>query len=265
MSANINVERLTRRTAYLDVMGIDSWVPRRPLEGAGAHIYLVQQAQSNNLPAPEKPAGKVGLASAARQKLITEVMQGSAHSEASGDGESPATQEDSSTIVETSPSVSALPARFELSISVVGDFIILDDISNVKSAPSVYQNWLVALSMVLNSSGPPTNSFERLCWPEVMGGVDTMSTKPASDALVSARELVQTWTLRQIRHKPRCLILMGEIPCLLFNEQAFQEWVTQNAQLAGLQLLHTPSSLQVWESAANKRRFWLQLDSLSRS
>lgn len=268
MTDQINVERLARRTAYLAVTGIDSWVPRRSLEGADSHIYLIQQTSPDSLPAPENPVPKVGSASTARHKLITEVMQETSRTPLPADDKSLTTHVDSDATddssTDSSPKATVLPSRFELSVSIMGDFIILDDISKFSSAPSTYHNWLAALSLVLSSSQSPANTPEQLRWPEVMGGVEAVSPKSPSGALRSARELVQTWMLRQFEHQPRNLILMGAMPCLLFDEQAFREWVAQNPELAGLQVLRTLSSMQVWESVANKRQFWLQLTSLNR-
>lgn len=268
-----SAENLARRTAYAAAMGLDCWVARKPLAGAGDHSYLPLVKRSIQVPdlqGSDNPqvSENVDRKSSARKKLVEEVLKGSAfgvqpQSEttraAFGEQQSVKGSRVETLVGESESDVADLPARFELSTSVIADALILDDMAGFTSVPSSYQKWLAALSLVLNPSRKPGSVIapNRLKWPEAMGGIEP--PRDPAGAIEAARELVQTWMLRLVNSHTRRVIIMGAVPNLLFDEAGWQQLSSQNVRLSDVQVLRTLSSVKIWESAANKRRLWSQL------
>jgi len=268
-----NVEKLALRTAYANAMGVDSWIARKPLAGAGGHNYLpltkpsVQAVHPGNSD-KSLAAGDSGRNTSARKRLIEEVLKDSASSPQpesketqpiSGDQHARKESRPEAIVRKDKSEAVSLPAKFELSTSVIADVLVLDDMAGFTAVPSVYQKWLAALSLVLDparKSGSVMAS-NRLRWPDAMGGIESAGNP--STALEAARELVQTWMFRQINPQIRRVIVMGGVPNQLLNEESWQQLTSQNSQMSGIQILRTQSSVKIWESAANKRQFWSQL------
>lgn len=284
-----------RRLAYLSHMGIESWLPTKPLAGAAVGHWIaplntssaaapaanaIDDIRSKMIsPPPQKVIVNRGLA-------IAEVLQGQAglanvvvNDVAVNDGHvknAPAYQAknlpsrgqvdlpNANISPDIKPSTTASDKtfdRFTLASTVCGDILIVDDIGTMTFAGSVYQNWLNAILFALDKPllSETNNLFDRFEWPLADSGLFDSSPQAAKD-------VVAAWLLRKLQeNQVSWVLLMGSAAVATLSNVEAEVQLGAVAALPGresVQALLTHGSQSLWSQPLLKREFWQHLQVL---
>lgn len=265
---------LARRSAYCAAMGIDVWVARKPLEGVGSHQYLSADAPVNafgtpstHLLAKTSPLSVPSESTAAPQQTSANASSARQAFKSSLQDTQPATVVAASAKAKQQAAVGqgiAAHNNFELSACSIDNIFILDDVSRSQFAPSVYQNWIAALSLALGkTASTKTGVVNHLRWPEALAGIGAVIPKGQEEGLAAAREVIQAWMLRQFPATPTHILLMGDMPNQLIDEQELESMRSQYPQMAKVNVVRTIASVQAWQAADDKRQLWAQIAPLA--
>lgn len=290
-----------RRLAYLSHMGIESWLPTKPLAGAVAGHWIAAPINTSPTAAPAANAIddiRSSIISPAPQKVIVnrglaiaEVLQGQAglaHAVVSnvvandvavndGTGKNATANQgknlasrgqvdlpNANNSPDIKPSTTASDKtfdRFTLASTVCGDILIVDDIGTMTFAGSVYQNWLNAILFALDK--PLLSETNNL--------FDRFEWPLADSGLFdsspqAAKDVVAAWLLRKLQeNQVSWVLLMGSAAVATLSNVDAEVQLGSVAALPGresVQALLTHGSQSLWSQPLLKREFWQHLQVL---
>ena len=258
-----------QRSAYLQAMGIESWLPIKALQNAHTGHWVANPALFKPSAAANSPSsGKVGgepksvtaqnvvnrsLALAEELNIETPVKTAS-HPPLKA---VPAAPVDTP----TAPSADLSFDNFTLSATVWADVLIIDDITAMNFASSAYQHWLNAIFLSLGKKilADTGSGQDRFDWPLADSGVFDTSQQ-------AAKEIFSAWLQRKLHdNNARWVLLMGKAAAAMHNGNADLGVVTplheaQDDQ--NIQVLTTYGSGELWRQPLLKREFWQHIQPL---
>lgn len=166
-----------QRAAYLSAMGIAQWQLREGDLDSPDNLVSASPSHSPRVAVADVVADAVVVAAAADP-----AVDGAAERAEKG---------------------SPLP-RFELMCTVVGDFLVVDDIAGMQFAGSAYQQWIQAVLFSAVREPLTISLQQRWAWPLVDAGL-------ADDSEQAARQMLAAWLARELeKQSVSCALLMGE-------------------------------------------------------
>jgi len=285
-----------RRAAYLQAMGIESWLPIKTLPRAELGHWVADSAVFNpsaaaNTELSRSTRGSANTSSDApisvtaqnvinRSLALAEElnMGASVNAPASSapnvvpvaDASNPA----AAAVLATSASTSNQSLDvFTLSATVCGDILIIDDITQMNFASSAYQHWLNAILLSLGQKPlPDTGSIQdRFDWPLPDSGLFDASQK-------AAKEIFSAWLQRKLQeNNARWVLLMGKAAVSMQLDASNEGIETSDGDASkkndlghvvplenrqGVQVLSTYGSGELWRQPLLKREFWQHIQPL---
>ena len=237
------------RQAYLDAMGVDVYFPRILLPGAPESrlceiprlpdVSEPKAFSSDNSQTESVGSSTIGSQgrAATMQALLAEGFEGTLRS-----------VRDSRQATTSKVELQRQPAapRFILSVTRVGDIVIIDDASEEGSVEfqRLQQNFLSAMGLVTDRV---VSNFK---WPIVENGHLDQSQS-------AAKQTLRLFVHNQLETTPPvALLLMGETACsyLLDNKPIMGEWLAES--FANAQVLCAPSLTAALGSGQSKQLIW---------
>ena len=285
-----------RRAAYLQAMGIESWLPIKTLPraelghwvadsavfnpSAAANTALSQSARGSANTSSDAPISVTAQNVINRSLALAEElnMGASVNAPASSapnvvpvaDASNPA----AAAVLATSASTSNQSLDvFTLSATVCGDILIIDDITQMNFASSAYQHWLNAILLSLGQKPlPDTGSIQdRFDWPLPDSGLFDASQK-------AAKEIFSAWLQRKLQeNNARWVLLMGKAAVSMQLDASNEGIETSDGDASkkndlghvvplenrqGVQVLSTYGSGELWRQPLLKREFWQHIQPL---
>ena len=282
-----------RRAAYLQAMGIESWLPIKALPSAELGHWVADSAVFNpsaaaNTALSRSTTGSANTPSDApisvtaqnvinRSLALAEElnMGASVNTPVSTQPKAVPTADASNSAAIPVPATSASTSNqsldvFTLSATVCGDILIIDDITQMNFASSAYQHWLNAILLSLGQKSlPDTGSVQdRFDWPLPDSGLFDASQK-------AAKEIFSAWLQRKLQeNNAHWVLLMGKAAVAMqFDEgiESSEGDVSKKNELGhvvplqnrqGVQVLSTYGSGELWRQPLLKRKFWQHIQPL---
>ena len=287
-----------RRAAYLQAMGIESWLPIKALPSAELGHWVADSAVFNpsaaantalsrsaggtsNAPADARTEAPISVTAQNvinRSLALAEElnMGASVNTPASSAPKVVPVAEASNSAAAAVPATSASTSNqsldvFTLSATVCGDILIIDDISQMNFASSAYQHWLNAILLSLGQKPlPDTGSIQdRFDWPLPDSSLFDASQK-------AAKEIFSAWLQRKLQeNNAHWVLLMGKAAVAMHVVESSESDASkppstssdlglvaplQNRQ--GVQVLPTYGSGELWRQPLLKREFWQHIQPL---
>jgi len=231
-----------RRAAYLQAMGIESWLPIKALPSAELGHWVADTAVFNpsaaaNTALRQSSTGTVNTPADAplsvtaqniinRSQALAEELNMDAPASAQPKAvvtaeasnipaaavEATSTSTSTLTTTSTATSTPALLSNnqslevFTLATTVCGDILIIDDITQMNFASSAYQHWLNAILLSLGQKPLPDSGSiqDRFDWPLPDSGLFDASQK-------AAKEIFSAWLQRKLQeNNAHWVLLMGK-------------------------------------------------------
>ncbi|MBT6579472.1 MAG: hypothetical protein HOO01_04295 [Cellvibrionales bacterium] len=282
-----------RRAAYLQAMGIESWLPIKALPSAELGHWVADSAVFNpsaaaNTALSRSTTGSANTPSDApisvtaqnvinRSLALAEElnMGASVNTPVSTQPKAVPTADASNSAAIPVPATSASTSNqsldvFTLSATVCGDILIIDDITQMNFASSAYQHWLNAILLSLGQKPlHETGSVQdRFDWPLPDSGLFDASQK-------AAKEIFSAWLQRKLQeNNAHWVLLMGKAAVAMqFDEgiESSEGDVSKKNELGhvvplqnrqGVQVLSTYGSGDLWRQPLLKREFWQHIQPL---
>ena len=269
------------RSAYLQAMGIESWLPIKALPSAQTDHWVASPTLFKPSLAANMPSNAVAgseprsvtaqnlvnrsLALAEELNIDTPVKTAS-HTQPNSPLKDIASPKANAPVVAT-----AIPAtasnlnqsldKFTLTTTVCDDVLIIDDITAMNFASSAYQHWLNAILLSLGKKIlPDTGSVQdRFDWPLPDSGLFDNSQQAAKD-------IFSAWLQRKLQESnARWVLLMGKAAVAMHNSDTDLGLVTPLHDDQGehaIKVLLTYGSGELWRQPLLKREFWLHIQPL---
>jgi hypothetical protein len=235
-----SVNELTR-LAYLDAMGIDSYVSRAALIGA-APSRRMRLVQTASVSPAEEPVPQVAVAKIAGAAADLRASLGDSTARATARVASP------ETVAPVAAAEAAEMPIFSLAAVSLGGWYWLDDIPPGRGLGPEYLQLLQAIAVALGmQAGPPV--LEQFNWPM------HTSTQLDRDDAAARGGLGGFLANRLERIQPAGVILLGEFA---------QAWFDRDL-LSPLPIVDTVSGWQMLRQPALKRQAWSDLQVLRES
>ena len=275
-----------RRAAYLQAMGIESWLPIKTLPSAELGHWVADSAVFNPLAAAntalrrspadartEAPISVTAQNIINRSLALAEElnMDAPASAQPKASAETPAPL-----IAAAAPASSSNQSLdvFTLAATVCGDILIIDDITQMNFASSAYQHWLNAILLSLGQKPlPDTGSVQdRFDWPLPDSGLFDASQQAAKD-------IFSAWLQRKLQeNNAHWVLLMGKAAVAMHAVENSEgdtshgnKQPSKNSDLGlvaplqdrqGVQVLPTYGSGELWRQPLLKREFWQHIQPL---
>ena len=285
-----------RRAAYLQAMGIESWLPIKTLPSAELGHWVADSAVFNpsaaaNTELSRSTRGSANTSSDApisvtaqnvinRSLALAEELNMGASVNAPASSAPkvvPAADASNSTAIPVPATSSSTSNQsldvFTLSATVCGDILIIDDITQMNFASSAYQHWLNAILLSLGQKPlPDTGSIQdRFDWPLPDSGLFDASQK-------AAKEIFSAWLQRKLQeNNARWVLLMGKAAVAMQLDASNEGIETSDGDASkkndlghvvplenrqGVQVLSTYGSGELWRQPLLKREFWQHIQPL---
>lgn len=285
-----------RRAAYLQAMGIESWLPIKTLPraelghwvadsavfnpSAAANTALSQSARGSANTSSDAPISVTAQNVINRSLALAEElnMGASVNAPASSAPKVVPAADASNSAAIPVPATSASTSNqsldvFTLSATVCGDILIIDDITQMNFASSAYQHWLNAILLSLGQKPlPDTGSIQdRFDWPLPDSGLFDASQK-------AAKEIFSAWLQRKLQeNNARWVLLMGKAAVAMQLDASNEGIETSDGDASkkndlghvvplenrqGVQVLSTYGSGELWRQPLLKREFWQHIQPL---
>ena len=282
-----------RRAAYLQAMGIESWLPIRALPSAELGHWVADSAVFNpsaaaNTALSRSTTGSANTPSDApisvtAQNVINRSLALAEELNMGASVNTPVTTQPNAVPAADALNSVAIPVSatsastgdqsldvFTLSATVCGDILIIDDITQMNFASSAYQHWLNAILLSLGQKPlPETRSVQdRFDWPLPDSGLFDASQK-------AAKEIFSAWLQRKLQeNNAHWVLLMGKAAVAMqFDEgiESSEGDVSKKNELGhvvplqnrqGVQVLSTYGSGDLWRQPLLKREFWQHIQPL---
>ena len=282
-----------RRAAYLQAMGIESWLPIKTLPSAELGHWVADSAVFNPSAAANTALRRsTAVASDAPANARTEapisvtaqnIINRSLALAEELNIDAPASAQPKASAETPAPVVTAAaPASgsnqsldvFTLAATVCGDILIIDDISQMNFASSAYQHWLNAILLSLGQKPlPDTGSAQdRFDWPLPGSGLFDASQQAAKD-------IFSAWLQRKLQeNNAHWVLLMGKAAVAMHAVESSEsdtgdgnKQPSKNSDLGlvaplqdrqGVQVLPTFGSGELWRQPLLKREFWQHIQPL---
>jgi len=260
-----------RRSAYLQAMGIEPWMPIKTLPNAEADHWVAAPAvfkaitaantelvgQPQSVTAQNIINRSLALAEQLDIKEPSKVSPKSHPATLSPTTPSPAVPETTANISHSGKSLDS----FTLATTVCGDLLLIDDITQMNFASSAYQHWLNAILL----------SLGKKALPEV-GGVQDRFEWPLADSNLfdtsqnAAKDIFSAWLQRKLQENNIGWVLfMGKAAVAMQEtENAFGlvNSVTDKQGKQNIKVLPTFGSGELWSQPLLKREFWQHIQPL---
>jgi hypothetical protein len=285
-----------RRAAYLQAMGIESWLPIKALPNAELGHWVADSAVFNPSAAANTALSRSTTGSAntpsdvpisvTAQNVINRSlalaeelnMGASVNTPASSTPKVVPAADASNSAAAAVPATSASTSNqsldvFTLSATVCGDILIIDDITQMNFASSAYQHWLNAILLSLGQKPlPDTGSIQdRFDWPLPDSGLFDASQK-------AAKEIFSAWLQRKLQeNNAHWVLLMGKAAVAMQLDASNESIETSESDASkkndlghvaplenrqGVQVLPTYGSGELWRQPLLKREFWQHIQPL---
>lgn len=282
-----------RRAAYLQAMGIESWLPIKTLPSAELGHWVADSTVFNPSAAANTALRRsTAVASDAPANARTEapisvtaqnIINRSLALAEELNIDAPASAQPKASAETPAPVVTAAaPASgsnqsldvFTLAATVCGDILIIDDISQMNFASSAYQHWLNAILLSLGQKPlPDTGSAQdRFDWPLPGSGLFDASQQAAKD-------IFSAWLQRKLQeNNAHWVLLMGKAAVAMHAVESSEsdtgdgnKQPSKNSDLGlvaplqdrqGVQVLPTFGSGELWRQPLLKREFWQHIQPL---
>jgi len=283
-----------RRAAYLQAMGIESWLPIKTLPSAELGHWVADSAVFNpsaaaNTALSRSTTGSANTPSDApisvtAQNVINRSLALAEELNMGASVNTPVTTQPKAVPTADASNSAAIPVSatsastsnqsldvFTLSATVCGDILIIDDISQMNFASSAYQHWLNAILLSLGQKPlPDTGSIQdRFDWPLPDSGLFDASQK-------AAKEIFSAWLQRKLQeNNAHWVLLMGKAAVAMHvvesSESDANKPPSTSSDLGlvaplqdrqGVQVLPTYGSGELWRQPLLKREFWQHIQPL---
>jgi hypothetical protein len=282
-----------RRAAYLQAMGIESWLPIKALPSAELGHWVVDSAVFNpsaaaNTALSRSTTGSANTPSDApisvtAQNVINRSLALAEELNMGASVNTPVSTQPKAVSAADASNSAAIPISatststsnqsldvFTLSATVCGDILIIDDITQMNFASSAYQHWLNAILLSLGQKPlPDTGSVQdRFDWPLPDSSLFDASQK-------AAKEIFSAWLQRKLQeNNAHWVLLMGKAAVAMQLDEDIESSEgdvskkndlghvvpLQNRQ--GVQVLSTYGSGDLWRQPLLKREFWQHIQPL---
>jgi hypothetical protein len=282
-----------RRAAYLQAMGIESWLPIKALPSAELGHWVADSAVFNpsaaaNTALSRSTTGSANTPSDApisvtAQNVINRSLALAEELNMGASVNTPVSTQPKAVPAADASNAGAIPVPatsastgnqsldiFTLSATVCGDILIIDDITQMNFASSAYQHWLNAILLSLGQKPlPDTGSVQdRFDWPLPDSGLFDASQK-------AAKEIFSAWLQRKLQeNNAHWVLLMGKAAVAMQLDEDIESSEgdvskkndlghvvpLQNRQ--GVQVLSTYGSGDLWRQPLLKREFWQHIQPL---
>ncbi|MDG1293236.1 MAG: hypothetical protein P8O99_03910, partial [Pseudomonadales bacterium] len=285
-----------RRAAYLQAMGIESWLPIKALPSAELGHWVADTAVFNpsaaaNTALRQSSTGSTNTSTDApisvtaqniinrSQALAEELnMDAPANAQPKVIVTAEASNTPAAVVEATSTSTSTLTNNqsldvFTLATTVCGDILIIDDITQMNFASSAYQHWLNAILLSLGQKPlPDTGSVQdRFDWPLPDSGLVDAS-------LQAAKEIFSAWLQRKLQeNNAHWVLLMGKAAVAMHVSDINDGNEGSESNKGGLgivaplnnsqsvRVLPTYGSGELWRQPLLKREFWQHIQPLRKA
>ena len=281
------------RSAYLQAMGIESWLPIKALPSAELGHWVADSAVFNpsaaaNTALSRSTTGSANTPSDApisvtAQNVINRSLALAEELNMGASVNTPVTTQPKAVPAADASNSAAIPVSatststsnqsldvFNLSATVCGDILIIDDITQMNFASSAYQHWLNAILLSLGQKPlPETGSVQdRFDWPLPDSGLFDASQK-------AAKEIFSAWLQRKLQeNNAHWVLLMGKAAVAMQLDEDIESSegdVSKKNELGhvvplqnrqGVQVLSTYGSGELWRQPLLKREFWQHIQPL---
>ena len=260
------------RSAYLQAMGIESWLPIKALPNAQADHWvanpvLFKSSLAANMSSKGIIEGEPRSVTAQnvvnRSLALAEELNINAPAKAASNTQPKPQVKDVAVSLAPAPapSINKSLDSFTLTTTVCGDVLIIDDITAMNFASSAYQHWLNAILLslgkkILSDTGSVQDRFD---WPLPDSGLFDTSQQ-------AAKEIFSAWLQRKLQENNiRWLLLMGKAAVAMHNEKADLGCITSLHEGQGeqaIQVLPAYGSGELWDQPLLKREFWQHIQPL---
>ena len=282
-----------RRAAYLQAMGIESWLPIKALPSAelghwvadtavfnpsaAANTALRQSSTGSTSTSTDAPLSVTAQNIINRSQALAEElnMDAPANAQPKVIVTAEASNIPAAVVEATSTSTSTLTNNqslevFTLATTVCGDILIIDDITQMNFASSAYQHWLNAILLSLGQKLlPDTGSVQdRFDWPLPDSGLVDAS-------LQAAKEIFSAWLQRKLQeNNAHWVLLMGKAAVAMHVSDINEGNESSKGDLGiiaplknrqSVQVLPTYGSGELWRQPLLKREFWQHIQPLRKA
>ena len=282
-----------RRAAYLQAMGIESWLPIKALPSAelghwvadtavfnpsaAANTALRQSSTGSTSTSTDAPLSVTAQNIINRSQALAEElnMDAPANAQPKVIVTAEASNTPAAVVEATSTSTSTLTNNqslevFTLATTVCGDILIIDDITQMNFASSAYQHWINAILLSLGQKPlPDTGSAQdRFDWPLPDSGLVDASPQ-------AAKEIFSAWLQRKLQeNNAHWVLLMGKAAVAMHVSDINEGNESSKGDLGiiaplknrqSVQVLPTYGSGELWRQPLLKREFWQHIQPLRKA